>query len=126
MIFCRIVVSAPKLTVPNSAVSATGAVYTCEVNPVTEGQCEGLMGNGMGVDRRLYDIDGEYRALPLNKQDNIYIAIVLVLNIALNNNPPDEWSFPKETSGHLPQKETNKIRINSVEFQYFISVFPRH
>ena len=62
---CRIVVSAPRLTVPGSNVSNTGAVYTC---PVTPGRCEGLLGNGTGADNRLFDTEGMVRIMDSGKQ----------------------------------------------------------
>lgn len=46
--------SAPELTVPESSVSNTGAVYTC---PVNMGECNGLIGNGNGADNRLFDTE---------------------------------------------------------------------
>lgn len=57
----RIVVSAPKVTVPDAQVENTGAVYTC---PIVMGMpCEGLVGSGDGNDLRLYDKAGELAML---------------------------------------------------------------
>ena len=52
-----IVVSAPRYTVPGSPVSYTGAVFSC---PVSQGSCEGLVGDGVGADEGLYDSRGMY------------------------------------------------------------------
>ena len=52
----RIIVSAPNGTAPGSSLSNLGVVFTCPVEP---GNCEGLLGDSGGTDRRLFDIDGE-------------------------------------------------------------------
>lgn len=59
--FFRIVVSAPYGQASNAALrrtstdDPTGVIYTCSISP---GQCEGLTGDGIGEDQRLYDVDG--------------------------------------------------------------------
>ena len=58
----RILVSAPYGQASDAVLQRTnsddptGVIYTCPISP---GCGEGLTGNGMGDDRRLYDVDGE-------------------------------------------------------------------
>lgn len=51
----RIIISAPNGTTPGGAVPNTGLIFTCPVQP---GNCVGLMGDGQGVDNRLFDAEG--------------------------------------------------------------------
>ena len=57
----RIIVSAPNGTAPGgTAVDNTGLLYLC---PITQGDCVPLNGTNNGLDRKLYDRDGQYMLL---------------------------------------------------------------
>ena len=59
---CRIIVSAPNGTADSSSAEPnTGVMYTCTVTPSTNGECQPLIGDGTGADRRLYDREGEWK-----------------------------------------------------------------
>ena len=52
----------PKGTPVGAQVDRTGYVLECPLRP---GNCTALQGSGMGDDRRLYDVDGEWHARAL-------------------------------------------------------------
>lgn len=64
VVFHRLLVGAPLGTYPGGVLGLptsspereTGLVYQCRV----AGECEGILGNNAGNDRRLFDGDGEY------------------------------------------------------------------
>ena len=66
--------SAPRATISGSVVDNTGAIYECQVNPVTGGRCSGLVGDGNGADLRLYDMQGE-QAFFFVDQGKMYAAL---------------------------------------------------